>query len=136
MIRKEYRKKLWDEFCEKAEKGEAASVIIAGYNSLEDAKIEENGSVSYTYLCFDGVRYYALYDFVGKDRKDSFEMVSGKYLLYSESNINDIPMGDYYITDDASLSTRDSMYAAFYGGMTEYVSMAVPELYVVKTVFL
>lgn len=136
LIRKEYRKKLWDEFCEKAEKGEAASVIIAGYNSLEDAKIEENGSVSYTYLCFDGVRYYALYDFVGKDRKDSFEMVSGKYLLYSESNINDTPMGDYYITDDASLSSRDRMYAAFYGGMTEYVSMAVPELYVVKTVFL
>ncbi len=135
-FQKEYRRELWDSFLEKAGRGEAASVIIAGHNLIEDAKIEENGSVYYTYICYDGVKYYALYDFVKKDRRDSFEMVSGKYLLQSEETINDIAMRNYYITDDASLSYRDSMYAGCYGGMTEYCSMAFPELHVVKTDYL
>lgn len=135
-FQKEYRRELWDSFLEKVKRGEAASVIIAEYNLLEDAKIEENGSVCYTYICYDGVRYYALYDFVKKDREDSFEMVSGKYLLQSEDTINDISLRNYYITDDASLSYRDSMYAVYYGGMTEFASFARPELHVVKTEYL
>lgn len=136
LIKKEYRKELWDEFLEKTERGEAASLIIAGRNLQEDAEIDENGSVKFIYLCFDGVKYYALYDYVGKDRKDSFDMVSGKYLLYSEDTINDISMGNYYITDDASLSYRDGMYAPLYGGMTKYISFATPELYMVRFVYL
>ncbi len=136
LIKKEYRTKLWDEFLEKTERGEAASLVLAGHNVLEDAKVDEDGSVCFTYLCFDGVKYYALYDYVGKDRKDSFNMVSGKYLLYSEDTINDISMGNYYITDDASLSYRDGMYAPLYGGMTEYISFARPELYVVRSIYL
>ena len=135
-FQKEYRRELWDSFLEKVKRGEAASVIIAEYNLLEDAKIEENGSVYYTYICYDGVRYYALYDFVKKDREDSFEMVSGKYLLQSEDTINDISLRNYYITDDASLSYRDSMYAVYYGGMTEFASFIRPELHVVKTEYL
>ncbi len=82
------------------------------------------------------MRYYALYDFVKKDREDSFEMVSGKYLLQSEDTINDISLRNYYITDDASLSYRDSMYAVYYGGMTEFASFIRPELHVVKTEYL
>jgi len=136
LVRKEYRMELWDEFLEKTRRGEAASVIIAGHNGLEDAKIDENGSVCFKYLCFDGVKYHALYDYVGKDRKDSFSMVSGKYLLYSEDTINNISMGNYYITDDASLSFRDGMYAPLYGGMTEYISFATPELSVVRHIYL
>lgn len=136
LFKKEYRTELWDEFLEKTKRGEAASVILADYNSLEDAKIDENGSVCFTYLCFDGVKYYALYDYVGKDRKDDFSMVSGKYLLYSEDTINNISMGNYYITDDASLSYRDAMYAPLYGGMTKYISFAAPELSVVRHTYL
>ena len=136
LFKKEYRTELWDEFLEKTKRGEAASVILADYNSLEDAKIDENGSVCFTYLCFDGVKYYALYDYVGKDRKDDLSMVSGKYLLYSEDTINNISMGNYYITDDASLSYRDAMYAPLYGGMTKYISFAAPELSVVRHTYL
>ena len=56
--------------------------------------------------------------------------------MYSEDTINDISMGNYYITDDASLSYRDGMYAPLYGGMTEYISFARPELYVVRSIYL
>lgn len=133
--KKEYRTKLWDTFYHKAEKGEAASVVVAGYQA--DAALDENGSVYYCYLCYDGDRYYALYDYVDENRADNFGdgMVSGKYLLEEETTINDIVTKNYYITDDPSLSYRDWMYAVLYGGMTEYVSMNHPVLYPVRTVF-
>lgn len=84
--KKDYNRKKWDKFYQKVQDGEAASVIIGNYNSLENTLPDQTGSVYYSYICYDGNAYSVLYDFVDTDGTHDFddEVTQGKYLLESE----------------------------------------------------
>lgn len=130
--RQEQNRSVWDTFCEKTKNGEPASIIIGSYNSLENLSPEEDGSVSYCNVHFDGEKYYALYDYVGSDRSDDFGdgIVTGKYLL-SGSMRDDSSIIYHYITDDPSVSWDDFMYSGLYAGTYEFAPVEMVEAHCV-----
>ena len=116
--KKEYNRELWDDFYGKVQKGEPASVIIGGYNSLENADLDKNGSVYFCNIHYDGVQFYILYDFIDSKRADDFGegVVTGKYLLTD----SDDEMIYYYVSDDCSISWRDVVLSSLYSGSDKF----------------
>lgn len=135
--KQDYNREIWDAFYEKVQKGEPASVIVGGYNSLENAALDQNGSVYYCNIHYDGVRFHVLYDFVDSTRTDDFGdgVQTGKFFLCSESDINDIPMTNYYVCDDPSVSWRDAVYSGIYAGTGEFTPIDMVEVNGVMSVF-
>lgn len=119
--KEEYNTEVWESFYEKVQKNEPASVIIGGYNVLENVQPDEDGSVYYCNVHYDGEQFYVLFDFVDSDRNDDFSdgMQTGKYLVHSDSTINDISAEDYFICDDPSVSWRDIMFSGTYAGIND-----------------
>lgn len=134
--KKDYNRKVWDTFYQKTQKGEAASVIVGKYNSLENAAQNQTGSVYYCYICYDGIQYSYLYDFVDSNGNHDFEdgVMHGKYLLESDLEVSGNPMTNYYITDDASVSWRDVMYSTIYSGINESTPIEPVEADVVVSI--
>lgn len=118
---KDDNRKIWDDFEIKVQRGEAASVVIGNYNSLENALPEQTGSVYYSYVCYDGNTYSVMYDFVGSDGTHDFDagVEQGKYILKSEIKEDNSSADVYYLTDDASISWRDVLYSTLYAGANE-----------------
>lgn len=129
--KKEYNRELWDDFYEKVQNGEPASVIVGGYNSLENADLDKNGSVYFCNIHYDGVQFYILYDFIDSKRADDFGegVVTGKYLLTD----SDDTMTCYYVSDDCSVSWRDIGYSVVYSGLHEFTPYESITAYTVMT---
>lgn len=119
---KEDRQNVWNSFYRKVRKGVAASIIIANYNSLENAAPDQRGSVYYRYLSYDGISYYLLDDFVSADGSHDYdgEVVQAEYLLEGKMENDGTSVMIYYLTDDVSVSWRDVLYSNVYSAVNEF----------------
>lgn len=118
---RDFNRKVWDAFYKKVQEGQSASIIIGNYNSLENAQPDQAGSIYYSYICYDGSRYYILQDFVGSDGIHDLEggVTQAKYLLESKVKKEGESEVVYYLTDDASVSWRDVFYSNMYSAVND-----------------
>lgn len=134
-LEKECHREIWEKFYQRIKRKKAASVIVAGPNLLNEAEWWETGSVAYCYICYDGVNFHVLYDFVNTSGTDTFDegLQQGNYLLESVENLEGDYRKYYYITDDYSLSHRDVMYSMVYSGIGEYTNLEPAKAHIVMT---